>query len=126
MQKFFPRGYALLLGILLMTTILTITLTVTTLLVRQVRLSTQVVDAAQALAAADAGTERALYQDFRNSSTANFDSSVNGGVAPFVTPGGACNSTLSYTASFTLNAGLTTLNVQGSARCSQRSLRLNY
>lgn len=57
-----PRGYALLLGILVMSIMITIVLTVSAVLIRQVQSANQLTGAAAALAAADAGVEEALFR----------------------------------------------------------------
>lgn len=123
-----PNGYSLLLGIILLVTMLSISLTITTLLIRQVRLSAQVVDAAQALAAADAGTERSLYIDFKgtpltNGQVVTSHSPVSSpGLAPFGDPAVA---SMSYSVTATVT-GSTQLTVVGKARGAQRNLQVNY
>lgn len=115
-------GYALLLGVLLMATMLSMVLGVSSYLLTQVRLSSRVVDAAQALAAADSGTERALYIDFKVTPLTNGQVITSTGLAPFGDPATA---PLSYTVTATVG-GTTQLTVQGKTRGSQRSLQLNY
>jgi len=63
------NGYALLLSILVLSTMLTIGLTVTSVITTQVRLTRRVFDAMKALAAADSGIERGLYADFNGTFT---------------------------------------------------------
>ncbi|KKU49283.1 hypothetical protein A3H10_04160 [Candidatus Uhrbacteria bacterium RIFCSPLOWO2_12_FULL_46_10] len=59
-----PTGYALLLTIMVMSTMLVIGLTITGIVLTQARLSTRVFNAMKALAMADSGIERGLYEDF--------------------------------------------------------------
>src|SRR3989344_6949024 len=54
-------GYALLLGVLLLTFMVVIALSIPTLVWRQTRISTRLANTIHALAAADSGIERALY-----------------------------------------------------------------
>ena|SRR3989338_9466150 len=118
-----PEGYALLLAVILLTLMVTISLTVTTLLIRQVRLTVRGVDAAAALAAADSGTERALYVDFKGTGLSNLQTIDSTGLPPF----GGSSSSYGYNVTVTITATPTTsLNSVGRSASGQRALQLNY
>lgn len=83
-----PTGYALLLSILVLSTMLTIGLTVTTVITTQVRLTRRVFDTMKALAAADSGIEGGLYEDLKdpapsfpvNKSSPSYNVTKEGGI----------------------------------------------
>ena len=58
-----PSGYAVLLTILTLSVMITIGLTITTIIITQLRLTTRVFNTMKALAAADSGIEKGLYED---------------------------------------------------------------
>jgi hypothetical protein len=76
-----PRGYALLMGVLLLTFAMTIAFSLTSQATKQIKSSTRFVNSAQALAAADAGLEKAFWLDRdSDSGTASFNGT---GYSPF-------------------------------------------
>lgn len=112
-------------GLVLLTTMLMISLTVTQIVITQLRLSVRMVYDAAALAAADAGTERALYIDFQTATPlTDGQTFTSANLTPFNAPDSTCNS-LFYTVSAEVTTS-TTVTVTGNSRCAQRALQLSY
>jgi hypothetical protein len=75
------NGYALLVGVLLLTFVLVLVLSITSQVIRQVKASTRSANSIQALASADSGLEKAFFLDRdADSGVSSFDAT---GYAPF-------------------------------------------
>lgn len=90
-QRGGSSGYAMLLGILILSAMLATAVTMSTLVIRETRAGTRVVEAMRALAVADSGIERALYIDLKTmpppESGTNITSQGDANQAPFTTLG---------------------------------------
>jgi hypothetical protein len=104
---------------LVMTLVLTTAVTLSTLVIRETRGSTRIVEAMRALAVADSGVERTLYLDLKVAPLSNGDV-VNSNEAPFNTPG------YGFSVQVTKAGGVTIVRSTGRYGTTQRLLESGY